>query len=106
MTPGKLDQRVTFQTKTRPPDGMGGATETWVSAATVSAHVRPMRGNETTQGERVVAEGQYRFVVRFRSDVTEAMRIVWNGENYNIRNVRREGSRKMYLDIDAGRGIG
>lgn len=101
---GKLDQRVTIQTLTRVADSMGGAPETWAELATVWAHVRPMRGDEGYTGDRVDATGTYRFVIRNRTDVSEAARLQWQGETYNIRAVRREGPRPMYLDIDAERG--
>ena len=43
----------------------------------------------------------YIFKIYNRSDVKEADRIVWNGENYNIRGIRREGEQRLYLLIDA-----
>ncbi len=105
MKPGQLDQRVTLQSKTRTADNMGGATETWSDVGTFWAMVRPMRGRETLDDQRVEAKGMYRFVMRER-DVNETQRFLWKGEAYNIRAVMREGGRSLYLDIDAERGVG
>lgn len=109
MTPGKLDQRVTLQSKTRTTDNMGGAAETWSdfpSVPTVWAQVLPQRGSETVNGERVEALGRFTFVIRNRTDVSEADRIVWLSETYNIRHIERRGGRPLYLFITAERGVG
>lgn len=105
MTPGQLDQRVTIQSKTRTTDDMGGAAEAWADVATVWAFVRPMRGNEVLDADRVEARGMFRFVIRERA-IDETQRIVWQGETYNVRMVHRRGGRPLYLDIDAERGVG
>ena len=103
--PNGLDQRITFQRKTRIADAMGGAVEAWEDVATVWANVRSNRGQEYLRGERVAAEAEYTFKIRYRS-VNETQRIVWDGEAYNITQVEREGGRKLYTYIHAERGVG
>jgi SPP1 family predicted phage head-tail adaptor len=101
---GKLDQRVTIQTATLAADGGGGSTKTWAALATVWARVVPKTGRESMEADRVNATSSFLFVIRNRSDVNETCRFVWAGETYNVRNVRRTGTRTMYLEIDAERG--
>lgn len=106
--PGKLDQRVTFQAYTITSDGGGGQTKTWAdiaSAPTVWAHVRSGSGKEQFEEDRTNATGMTVFVIRNRSDIDERMRIVWGGDNHNIRHIARAGSREMYLTITAERGV-
>lgn len=105
---GKMDQRVTFQARTRSADGAGGFVTSWSdvpSTPTVWAHVRAMGGNEAMQQDQQQATGRYLFRVRNRTDIAEDDRIVWRSESYNIRRVEREGTRKMYLIIEAERGV-
>ena len=45
------------------------------------------------------------FTIYNRDDLSEVDRILWNGEAYNIRNIRREGGRKLRLVIEAERGV-
>jgi SPP1 family predicted phage head-tail adaptor len=107
-SPGKLDQRVTFQTATLTSDGMGGSTRAWgsvPSTPTVWANVRAMGGTEAMQADQQQATTRYLFTVRNRTDISEDDRIVWRSENYNIRRIEREGTRKMYLIIEAERGV-
>ena len=106
--PGKLDQRITFQAKGDTPDGIGGIVRGWAnvpSTATVWAHVKAMGGTEAMQADQQQPTTRYLFTVRNRSDISEADRIMWDGAAFNIRRIEREGTRKMYLVIEAERGV-
>jgi len=105
---GELDQRITFQERQQSSDGMGGTVDTWVDIPTLSsvwAHVRPKTGREVTEFNRVNAETGYLFVIRNRSDILPAYRIVWDGEPFSIQAIKKPKSRAMYLEIDATAGI-
>lgn len=104
---GRLDQRVTLQSPTRTADAAGGFTAAWgnlTSTPVVWARVEPKSGSESMSDDRMNAASMYQFTIRNRSDVDERMRIVWLGENYNVRSVLREGPRPLYLTIEAERG--
>lgn len=105
---GQLDQRVTFQSATRTPDGMGGHAETWAdipSAPNVWAKVKVETAREQEQAGRSVGVRAVLFTIRNRSDLDEGMRLVWDGEVHNVREIHREGPRAMYLRIVAERGV-
>lgn len=107
---GQLDQRITFQRITTTSDGAGGSTVAWAnlpSNATVWAKVQTRVGRvgrEVMVEGRMTAQSPVTFTVHYRGDVSEMDRIVWAGENYQIRNVIRHGGRKLFLEIDAERG--
>jgi SPP1 family predicted phage head-tail adaptor len=106
MNPGNLDQLITIKRETRTTDGMGGDTVALVDvAANLWAHVRPRTGRELAKHDRVEAPAMYLFKIRNRSDILDSDRIVWNGATYNIRAVLTEGTRDMYLEINAERGV-
>jgi SPP1 family predicted phage head-tail adaptor len=105
---GDLDQRVTFQTKVNTSDGAGGSTTTWADVAdtpTVWAQALPLMGREITQESGDAATAEYKFTVRYRTDISEVERIVWNGSNHNIRRVERTSGRELFLVIIAERGV-
>lgn len=105
---GKLDQRVTFQSYTETDDGAGGKLKAWAnlsSVPTVWAHVKPGGGFERFEEDRQTAMAMTTFTIRNRTDVDERSRIVWNGENYNIRQIKRASGREQYLAIVAERGV-
>lgn len=102
---GELDQRIIIKRQTRTADGMGGFTVADTTVATLWAHVRPKKGREIGVHDKVEAPALYVFVIRYRSDILDSYRITWNGSDYNIRAVLTKGGRKMFLDIEAERGV-
>lgn len=108
MTAGAKDQQITLQRATATADGIGGTTKAWANLATdatVWAAVRAKAGKEGMVEGRMAATFVTLFTIYNRSDLSELDRIVWNGENYNIRSLRREGGRNLDLVIEAERGV-
>lgn len=103
--PGELDQRIELQKESRVSDGMGGATVTWQTQATVWAHVRPLRGSERLQADTMEAPARYLVVVRYRQDVSESWRIAWNGKVMNINFIQDGGARSAYLPMECTAGV-
>ena len=101
---GRLDQRVSLQHRTLTDDGAGGGTETWTEYAEVWANVRPMSGRERQNAMRAEASSNYVIVIRHRSDVLESDKVVWRDRDLNIRFVKSEGPRPLYLEMEAELG--
>ena len=104
MQPGDLSERVTIQQATRADDGMGGGADTWSTFAEVSARVRPLTGTERLMGA-VEAPATYEFTIRRRTDLTEAMRVVWGGAVFNIRFIAVPPARDLYMTFQAERSV-
>lgn len=108
MTIGAMDQQITLRRLTRTPDGAGGVTETWAdfaTDATVWAAVAFKGASENLQEGRINASQMTNFEIYTRSDVSELDALIWNGETYNIRAIRRYGSRPLTMWLDAERGV-
>ena len=105
---GELDQLVTLQARTEAADGGGGIAVTWAdfaTDATVWADPQPLYGKEGIEAGAFNATGAWLFRIRYRGDVTERDRILWNGEPFNISRIMRRGGREQYLMIEAVRGV-
>ena len=81
---GDLNQRITFQTRAAGQDVLGQQTGAWVDAFTIWARADPIRGREFFTAGQMQAEVTVRFVIRYRADAAETMRILWRGEPYDI----------------------
>lgn len=103
--PGELDQRVQIQKAMRSDDGLGGASVEWKTIATTWAHVRPLRGSERVHGEQIQSPAGYLVVVRYRQDVDESFRILWNGKAMNINFIQDGGARSAYLPMECTAGV-
>lgn len=105
MTAGQLRERVTIQQAVETPDGGGGSSIDWQDVATVWAEVRPLSGRERLQAQQLESAVNYRIRIRFRSDITAGMRLVWRDQVMNIRAVYNEDQKRAYLTLDCESGV-
>lgn len=104
--PGDLTEKIAFQAETRTPDGMGGFTSGWATSFEDWAEAAPLYVSESDRQGAQRNVTQYRFTLYRRNDVTEQMRILWEGVSYNIRGIRREGAQRLFMEIIAETGGG
>lgn len=81
---GKLRQVITYQSKAQSLDEYGGVTETWTDFATVRASVAPLIGKDLLASMAAQSTAEMRINHRYLPGITSAMRIVWNGVDYEI----------------------
>lgn len=105
MRAGRLKHRIEFQKQERTPDGLGGASVTWVTFATARAALRHQRGNEELQHDQIQSPASVIFDIRPRTDLQEGHRIIYNGRAYNIRYIPDLEPRTRLLSIEAERGV-
>ena len=103
---GELDQKINIQREVRIPDDMGGHTLNLENIAVCQwAHVRPMSGSEAERFDKLNPVATELFVIRWRGDLQEDDRVIWEGVEYNIRYIKNAGGRKLYLEFFAERGV-
>lgn len=96
---GKLRHRVEIQQRVQArASGTGAISWTWqkITNGDVWAAIEPLSTREFVAAAAVQSKVTARIIVRYRSDVTSAMRVVHNGKVYSI-----EGP--PLLDKDSGR---
>ena len=77
IDPADLSERVTIQKTTIVADDQGGRATSWGTLATVWATVRALSSREAIQARAVASKVSYEVTVRYRGDVTPAMRLAW-----------------------------
>lgn len=88
-TAQELNRKITFQQVTFTQDPVTGEqTETWTDFVSVFARVEPLLGREYFAAAAVQAEDTTKFTMRYRGDITAAMRIVFGGKNHNIKSIQ------------------
>jgi SPP1 family predicted phage head-tail adaptor len=107
MLAHKLRHRVTVQALEVSIDSNTGAqTETWVNfAQNEPAEIYPLSGREFIAAQAVQAGISTRFVLRWRNDLTESMRIVHEGKYYNIKSILPDPSLRRHLTILCDSGV-
>lgn len=107
LAAGDLRERITFQTRAAGKDLLGKPNGAWGDAITgVPAKAEPIRGREYFSQGQMQAEVTVRFIIRYRADVVETMRIVWRGQPYEIVSppINTDGAREQ-LELMAAHGV-
>lgn len=86
---GKLRERILVEQVTRSASTTGYPTETWSTLDTVWAMVDYKGINrEDVDGGKITAKSQIRVTCRYRTDITESMRINYINKKYQIENIQ------------------
>ena len=103
---GDLQHRVTFQTLMPAKDGFGQPTNEWTDTFTVWAMVADMNGSELIKSMALSAEATTKIVIRYRTGINAAMRIVWQGTIFNIKAPPMDSTgRKRVIELLCQRGL-
>ena len=107
MLTHKLRHRITLQSRTQAQDASTGeVTLTW--AASVSdepAEIVPLSGKEFIAANSTQAGVDTRMTIRWRSGIEPTMRVVFDGQNYNIHAVLPDPSNRRWLTLMCSRGV-
>ena len=78
MRAGELRHRITLQQAMETRNSFGEVTRTWSDVATVWASVQALSGREYLEAKQLRKAVTTRIVIRWRDDVTPAMRARWS----------------------------
>lgn len=84
MQAGKLNRSITIEQLTSGQDALGQPVQTWTAVATVSAEIRDLSGREFLSAQAAQSGVIAKIRIRYRADVTAAMRAVFGTKIYNI----------------------
>lgn len=90
---GQLDRRITIESRVVTQSGTGAAGETWTTFATVWAGKRDLSGREYFEARQDQAEVTTEFTIRYLAGLKREMRILLDGDTYDIRHVAEIGRR-------------
>jgi SPP1 family predicted phage head-tail adaptor len=98
MRAGKMDSVITIQRYSRVVDEGGGSVLTWTDLVTLRAQIIQATTEEFMRNSGARDETVVIFRTRYFDDVKTADRIVYDGVNHNIKEVKEIG-RGRGLDI-------
>jgi SPP1 family predicted phage head-tail adaptor len=88
QTTGALRRRLTLEAPQRVGDEAACAAITWSTVATLWAAVMPREGREIVDADGLAGRVSHKIEIRWRSDVTAAMRLRDGAVLYAIHAVR------------------
>ena len=96
---GQLDRRITIQNFSETTDSFGQEVKSFSTLASVWANVVERVGREGEDGDMIAATKKVEFIIRYRTDVDEEMRISYNNNTYKIQAIQSADARKAFLKI-------
>ncbi len=99
MSSGALRERVIALHEQKTDDELGGQLVTWPPVFTTWAKVVPITGKESVESAQIQSTLRYRVTIRYRDNVTEAMRLQWGEKILNIISVANVDLHRKYLEI-------
>jgi SPP1 family predicted phage head-tail adaptor len=89
MNAGILNKRIIIQANTSTRSASGEEDPIWSAVATIWASAEPLRGQEYLEANRLQADLDIRFRVRYSSAyvIKPSMRVAYNGRYFNIVSV-------------------
>jgi len=91
MNIGKLDRYITLQSVSTSVDAYGQPVESFSTLANVWAKIEYKSEVEKFENEQLRAVSSIDFTIRYRTDVTQQMRISYNSETYQIIGISEIG---------------
>jgi SPP1 family predicted phage head-tail adaptor len=101
---GDLQRQVTIQTRTATQDTFGQQSVAWTDMVATWAAIEPLSGRELLAAEAVAAEVTHQVVIRYRTGISAANRIVYQGRIFDVHSVIDENMnhRKIVLLCSEG----
>lgn len=98
----KFNRRVIIQRRSTSEDAIGQPVETWSNVCAVWAYVKAPTG--ATASERLVADKEvspttYSIRIRYRTDITAAMRVLLGSTVFAISDVIEDFAGREYVDL-------
>lgn len=94
MRAGKLDRSITIQKFTSTVNDYGSPVESWTDVATLRAQVLQSSTEEFLRGYGEAETTAIILRIRWRDGIIPDNRVVYDGRNLNIREIKEIGRRK------------
>lgn len=94
MNSAKMDRRITLFARVETQNEYGELVLSEALKATVWAQVTPIGGKETWMASQMVPEAKFKIVIRYRADVTETDKVLFEGVEYDIAYIAEIGRRE------------
>ena len=90
--PGRMNRRLTFQSRTMTRDAAGGRVETWADAFDAWAEILSHKAAEKVLGDSERTDDERNFRIRYRSGIAAGShRVLYQLKFYDITGVIEEG---------------
>ena len=101
---GDLKRRITIQQRSASVDTFGQQLVTWSNLLTSWAEIQPTSGREMVSAEAQQFEISHQITIRYRSTITPAMRVLYEGRVFEIMSVLDQDTQHRRLTLMCSEG--
>lgn len=105
MRAGQLNRLISLQKKAEFKRESGDLVKTWAELAKPWARKMDLAGRELEAAMSIHEDISVKFLVRFREDVRQGMRIVLAGEAYHVISALDKRGDRVELQIYCSKGL-
>lgn len=102
---GDMKRRITFQTRSATKDGYGQESTTWSDLLSCWADIQPLSGRELVAAQAQLAETTHEIQIRYRTGITAALRVVYQGRIFNVLSVIDQDMQHRRLSLMCSEGL-
>jgi len=95
----RLPHRVRIERQSETLDSVGQLEDSWSLVAVVAARVEPLTSREIQSGEAANMQTSHRITIRYLSDITTDMRVIFNARTLQIIGIRNVEERNVYQEL-------
>ena len=99
MDSRRLNRKATLQHLVEGQDEAGQPVTTWANLATVWANIKHLSGVETIKANAETSAVKASIRIRYRTDLTAAMRVVHGATTYEIKAVMPDEAGREFADL-------
>lgn len=96
---------MTVQSRSTAIDAVGGQAVTWTDVCSLWAQVEPTSGQEITVGGALRSESMFTVTTRYYAGITPKMRILFEGQIFEIVSVNDTNQRHRELVMTCAAGL-
>lgn len=105
MRAGELRHRVDFQQKVVSQNALGAEVVTWQSQKRLWAKVWDVKADQSDVSDQQKNVVDTKIRVRYREDLSSTMRVVYQGNIYEILGFSNPSGEREYLDCVCRKGL-
>ena len=105
MQAGKLNRRIQIQVDGEGQNAGGEPVHGWIKFADAWANIKTVNGREYATSDSEASEVTTSIRIRYRTDLTAKMRVVYKNTIYSIVAVLPDEAGREYVDLACSSGV-
>jgi SPP1 family predicted phage head-tail adaptor len=105
ITTGMLNRKIKLYQLVKTPTETGGFTQSWAFVTAPWAKIKNTSGSELLHADKLGATSFSDFIIRYRTNIDERMKIVYRGNDYQIRHIDNIEEADQWLLVKGEKGV-